>query len=50
MWLNFHCNSAYEPWCAEWGNSWRIAKDHHDMWSSTAKVRVEARVWVKVRV
>ena len=38
MWLNFHCNGPYQPWCAKWGNSWRIAKDHHDMWSSTAKV------------
>ena len=21
MWLNFHCDGAYEEWCAEDGNS-----------------------------
>ena len=38
MWLNFHCNGPYQPWCAQWGNSWRIADDHHDNWASTAQV------------
>ncbi len=36
MWLNFHCDGAYQPWCAENGNSWRIGPDHHDVWESTA--------------
>ena len=35
IWLNFHCDGAYAPWCAEDGNSWRIGQDHHDIWSNT---------------
>ena len=38
MWLNFHCDGAYAPWCAEDGNSWRIGQDHHDLWSNTQGV------------
>ena len=38
MWLNFHCDGAYQDWCAEDGNSWRIGQDHHDLWSNTESV------------
>lgn len=38
MWLNFHCDGAYMDWCAQDGNTWRIGRDHHDNWDSTAEV------------
>mmetsp|Transcript_6395 Transcript_6395/g.15706 ORF Transcript_6395/g.15706 Transcript_6395/m.15706 type:complete len:374 (+) Transcript_6395:67-1188(+) len=38
MWLNFHCQGAYQDWCAVDGNSWRIGPDHHDNWDNTAQV------------
>jgi len=38
MWLNFHCDGAYQSWCAEYGNSWRCGQDHHDNWPNTAAV------------
>jgi len=43
-WLNFHCDddrfdpatgAARRSWCPELGDSWRIAPDHFDDWSSS---------------
>jgi hypothetical protein len=36
MWLNFHCDGAYQDWCAADGNSWRIGPDHHDIWDGNS--------------
>jgi alpha-galactosidase len=48
MWLNFHCEGAFQDWCARDGNSWRISEDHHDIWSNTAGV-IEALATVNQR-
>lgn len=37
MWLNFHCGSPPQEWCAEYGNSYRIGPDHHDEWDNTIR-------------
>jgi len=36
MWLYFHCWGTQT--CGTYGNSFRIAPDHHDNWNSTASV------------
>jgi alpha-galactosidase len=41
MWFNFHCKGFIDPfsgWCAQAGDSARVAGDHHDEWSSTSKI------------
>lgn len=36
IWLNFHCWNTTT--CATYGNSYRIAPDHHDDWDSTSSM------------
>eukprot|EP00045_Choanoeca_perplexa_P006433 m.54660 g.54660 ORF g.54660 m.54660 type:complete len:103 (+) comp13639_c0_seq1:582-890(+) len=38
IWLNFHCDGTFAEWCPEAGNSWRMARDHHDNWEVTSAV------------